>query len=606
MLPRSMSTNPPLRWRWALVGGLWADATAGAAITYYFAGSNGVVEPVDRMLLMGYGALTCAVLLIPLNLLLSGIASRIISRRSEQPPDRVLTTSVSLHLATLVAGYGLSVRASHWWFYERAKLGILATPNLLVAAGCIAAAIAVYAALQFLWRLQERLKLRIRVWCGLTTMAVLLAPFTHVPPPPGLPPPPLPRPAPLPPPEFQVIWIGIDGADWEILDPLMAAGDLPNLEGLCRRGVRGPLKSIPPYASHPCWVTAATGAAPETHGIGTRLMARFPGVAPFNVRYQTKEFLPIFQAGALLIRLGIAEAVPPPRYLWRAEPVWMSLSRAGRSCAIIGWPSTWPPDAIDGLVVSDRFYYSVWEAFYRHTAGPPLNVHPESWLLRARALRADPRRFTADDARLFFDPSPDLVDRFRAESMNAFFRDRVACLGRGYAMDRTDLSIANEVLTEHPRRPDLVALYIAGLDMATHGFWIEQDPGRFAGAAPSGRPELRDVLPRYCRFLDAEIGALMRRAAANSVVLITSDHGAAPTPHHPVWPAGHDGDGVFLIAGPPVRAGARIEGARLQDLASTVSYLLGAPPPAQNEGRVLRACFTPDHLSSFPPPAENP
>ena len=75
------------------------------------------------------------------------------------------------------------------------------------------------------------------------------------------------------------------------------------------------------------------------------------------------------------------------------------------------------------------------------------------------------------------------------------------------------------------------------------------------------------------------------------MILISSDHGVMPSPGHPVWPACHDREGILLLAGPSIRADHRIENARLQDMAATVAHLLGVPPPAQNEGRVLSDCF---------------
>lgn len=37
--------------------------------------------------------------------------------------------------------------------------------------------------------------------------------------------------------------IGLDGATWRLLEPWLAAGDLPVLAGLIAAGARGPLRS---------------------------------------------------------------------------------------------------------------------------------------------------------------------------------------------------------------------------------------------------------------------------------------------------------------------------------------------------------------------------
>jgi predicted AlkP superfamily phosphohydrolase/phosphomutase len=55
----------------------------------------------------------------------------------------------------------------------------------------------------------------------------------------------------------------------------------------------------------------------------------------------------------------------------------------------------------------------------------------------------------------------------------------------------------------------------------------------------------------------------------------------------------HRPEGIFIAAGPQVRRGGAVEGARLQDLAPTVLHLLGVAVPADMDGRVLREMFTP-------------
>ena len=65
----------------------------------------------------------------------------------------------------------------------------------------------------------------------------------------------------------KVLFIGIDGADWQILDPLIAKGRLPHLDALVRNGAAGELRSLEPMLSPLLWTTMATGKLPEEHGI---------------------------------------------------------------------------------------------------------------------------------------------------------------------------------------------------------------------------------------------------------------------------------------------------------------------------------------------------
>ena len=66
---------------------------------------------------------------------------------------------------------------------------------------------------------------------------------------------------------YKVALIGLDGADWELIDPLIARGRLPHLARLKAGGAWGPLRSMDPMLSPLLWTTVATGKPPEQHGI---------------------------------------------------------------------------------------------------------------------------------------------------------------------------------------------------------------------------------------------------------------------------------------------------------------------------------------------------
>src|SRR5881397_3918544 len=59
-----------------------------------------------------------------------------------------------------------------------------------------------------------------------------------------------------------VIFIGLDGADWQLLDRYMASGAMPNLKRLASTGVSGPLETEHPPLSPIVWTTMMTGVSP--------------------------------------------------------------------------------------------------------------------------------------------------------------------------------------------------------------------------------------------------------------------------------------------------------------------------------------------------------
>jgi predicted AlkP superfamily phosphohydrolase/phosphomutase len=61
--------------------------------------------------------------------------------------------------------------------------------------------------------------------------------------------------------------LGLDGGTFDLLDPLMRAGDLPFLRSLVREGVRARLESVYPAKTIPAWYSFATGKDPGQLGI---------------------------------------------------------------------------------------------------------------------------------------------------------------------------------------------------------------------------------------------------------------------------------------------------------------------------------------------------
>ncbi len=61
--------------------------------------------------------------------------------------------------------------------------------------------------------------------------------------------------------------VGLDGATFDLLDPLMEAGDLPFLAALSRLGARARLESVFPPKTIPAWYSFATGRDPGELGV---------------------------------------------------------------------------------------------------------------------------------------------------------------------------------------------------------------------------------------------------------------------------------------------------------------------------------------------------
>lgn len=76
---------------------------------------------------------------------------------------------------------------------------------------------------------------------------------------------------------MRTLAIGLDGASWNVLDPLLETGELPNLARLRAESAHGVLESTVPFYTAAAWVSFATAASPGAHGIYDFLMLREGG-----------------------------------------------------------------------------------------------------------------------------------------------------------------------------------------------------------------------------------------------------------------------------------------------------------------------------------------
>lgn len=122
----------------------------------------------------------------------------------------------------------------------------------------------------------------------------------------------------------RVAVFGLDGADFSLLRPWLEDGALPCLSRLYRHGASGALASTIPPLSPEAWASFATGQNPGKHGI-----VNFVQPKPGSYELQ-------FSCGGLR----------------RGRSLWQLLSQAGVSVGVVNVPMTYPPEAVNGFLVS--------------------------------------------------------------------------------------------------------------------------------------------------------------------------------------------------------------------------------------------------------------
>lgn len=146
----------------------------------------------------------------------------------------------------------------------------------------------------------------------------------------------------------RVVILGLDGFSPEIAGRMMDAGELPNLRKLRDRGSFGNLGTTCPGISPVAWSSFQTGVNPGKHGI-------FDFLAPDRKRYLA--MLSSVSTGISHSRYGIGPLKwkvdkPFVKLLRKSRPFWTLLKEYGIRSTILRVPITYPPESLDGHLLS--------------------------------------------------------------------------------------------------------------------------------------------------------------------------------------------------------------------------------------------------------------
>lgn len=263
----------------------------------------------------------------------------------------------------------------------------------------------------------------------------------------------------------KLLIVGLDGATFDLILPWAKAGGLPHMADLLHQGSWGPLASTVPPASFPAWSTLMTGANPGRHGIFD-FSQRIP--ASHRLTFVNSTFR-------------------------RLPSLWQLLSRAGRRVGVMGFPATYPPEPVNGFLISGfdsplttgvdrRFVYP--RALYREITPYPLTGIQE--------VRIGPG--------------------WHAQALRQLL----------WAIERRT-EIALMLLNRESW--DLFAVHYGASDTVAHHFWAfhDRDSPRYD---PIGAEQFGDAILRIYKALDRALGQMLQRVDSNTVVAVVSDHGS--------------------------------------------------------------------------------
>lgn len=360
-----------------------------------------------------------------------------------------------------------------------------------------------------------------------------------------------------------VIWIGLDGVDWELMDRLSAEGKVPNWTRLVSEGAAWRLKSFMPILSPVVWTTLATGVGPDLHRV-----LDFQEVDP--------------KTGLKIPITGFSRAVPA---------VWNIASSRGLKVGVVGWWATHPAERVNGFFISDHASPILFPA----SPVPGVAFPPSLDDAVARVIARD-GRVTAQDLMKFVEAPPEEIAA--ALSSGRGMEDRIVAMSRILSATRVTQRLSRDLYDrEHP---DLAAVYFEGTDEIGHVF-APVTPPRMSCVSDEDYQKYHRAAETYFRVVDALLGQWMRRAREDGATLIVnSDHGFKWGSDRTCdrssfeWSTAafwHRMEGVLVAWGARTRPSSQRGEASVFDLAPTVLALLGLPADPAMTGRPLVGAF---------------
>ena len=380
----------------------------------------------------------------------------------------------------------------------------------------------------------------------------------------------------------RAVVIGIDGADWRIIEALAAEGGMRNLMSLRERGTWGPIETLSDIPLSPViWTSVATGKTAAKHGISWFMVDRPDGTR-----------------------------VPVRSHNRKTKAIWNILADSGRRATVLGWWATYPAEDVGrGAIVSDALGY---HGFGSTAKGgdDTKKTYPSDLYEAALSRMPAEQQIPAEFAQRFLDVSAaeyrdEMYDPARFPQHDPFnpihLFQQYAVTAQGYT------AIAEELLENRPY--DLFLAYFEQVDSFSHLF-MKYAPPKLPWVSEQGFARYHRIVYEWYEYQDELLGRLLEKIdLSTTAVFVLSDHGfksgerrirSEETVDVKRAHLDHEVDGIFVAAGPHIRPGARIANASVMDLTPTVLHYLGFPVGKDMDGKVLERVFLPAFMDRHP------
>jgi predicted AlkP superfamily phosphohydrolase/phosphomutase len=272
-----------------------------------------------------------------------------------------------------------------------------------------------------------------------------------------------------------VLVLALDGASFDVIEPLIKEGRLPHLSAWMKEGHAQKLPSTTPPVTFPAWSSFMTGLAPAQHGIFD-FSQKLPG--QYQIRFVNASD-----------RQG--------------RSIQSAVSQAGGQALVLGLPATFPPEKMEGLLVPG------FDAPVSTGTDAEATSHPELY-----------RRIAAEAGHWM---RPDMDESATGASFHETAMDTL--LTRIDRKTEFVLTALKEMRDHYKKpNPDLTVVVFSESDTAGHHYWRDHDPG-----SPRHDPDVseprQNALGNIYEKLDEACGRIRNEVGQDALCVVLSDHG---------------------------------------------------------------------------------
>lgn len=280
--------------------------------------------------------------------------------------------------------------------------------------------------------------------------------------------------------KIRTLLIGLDGATFSVLDPLMQQGVMPFLRTFFEQGAKAELETIVPPLTPPAWTSLMTGRRPGQHGVFDFFRMESPESR--HVRFFTSNDV-------------------------QCETIWTLAARQALRVTCLNFPATFPAPRLPGYVVPG---WVPWRQLR-------LACWPADLFDRLREVPGFNPRELGMDIKLEEKATEGCADQ---EEYGPWIQLHIR-------RERNWFEIAR--FLNHTDPSPLTAVLFDGVDKLQHLCWRFLRPEDDKPLETERELDIRRQCLEYFRNLDGILADLCAMAGSEANVILASDHGFGPT-----------------------------------------------------------------------------